>query len=461
MEAKQATKVQLEDAAAGLPSNAFPRFAGKTQGNDEDQSGRSLSRPRKGLTVSKAIRDLVDEDYEASEDENERPSHPDVMSKYKLAGKIVDDTLDMICKKCSAGASTKDLCAMGDKELYNRCRGVFRTAKNPETGEPMKRGICFPTTISVNHILCHHTPFHDGEATILQPNDVVKVHMGAHVDGFPVTAARTIFVPDTGDVATGTEGSPPSPAAANAWLAAYYAMKQLVEHLRPGAVNHDLTTLIESTVARFPGIILVEGVLSNRTKRWIIDGSDCIISTRILDQEPFQDVDFTEVKEGQVWTLDVAVTTASSRRLQTTETNETNIFRRNQFTGLLRLSSGERTLHEIRSFYQCFPFQARQSPEPLKTRLGLSALRKADMVDAFPVLQCKKGYVTVRFSCTVAVQKNRTTFVAGTLPAISPHVLSAASVVVPAEFAAPVDNVLSDERASKKRRKDATNVSTD
>lgn len=394
----------------------------------------TLDARAKGVLAAKAVHAMheaeaeAQEEEEQSEDEAERIGIPDVLTKYKMAGTLVDEVLAIVVAACVAGATTRTLCDLGDKEMKKRTTAVFRNTKGPD-GMKLRRGIAFPTTVNVNNVLCHHTPFADREIVTLKHGDVIKVHLGMHIDGYPATAATTIVV-GAADVAPAPAGgidvteSIVTPAQANCVAACWAALKSIIPMMRPGGLNHDVTAVIESTVAMFPGIQLVEGVLSNRTKRWIIDASDCIISTRIFDQEPHQDVAPCEFGADQVWTLDIATTDHTSRRMQTADMMESNIYRRNQYDGLLRLTAGEKSLDIIRRDFQCFPFQARQNEEPLKLRLGLSALKKADMVDTFPVLQCKKGFVTARFSCTIAITRHRTHVLCGA-PQVPPCIAAA------------------------------------
>lgn len=54
-------------------------------------------------------------------------------------------------------------------------------------------GIAFPTSLSVNSTLQNFTPLPtdaDAQKT-LAANDVVKICLGAHIDGYPVIAAET------------------------------------------------------------------------------------------------------------------------------------------------------------------------------------------------------------------------------------------------------------------------------
>lgn len=51
----------------------------------------------------------------------------------------------------------------------------------------------FPTSLSVNHVAAHDTPTHD-DARVLQRGDVVKIDLGAQVDGYLTDTAKTVEI---------------------------------------------------------------------------------------------------------------------------------------------------------------------------------------------------------------------------------------------------------------------------
>jgi len=62
----------------------------------------------------------------------------------------------------------------------------------------MEKGIAFPTCVSVNEICGHYTPLisdtddKEKEFAVLRVDDVVKVDIGVHIDGYIALAAHTI-----------------------------------------------------------------------------------------------------------------------------------------------------------------------------------------------------------------------------------------------------------------------------
>lgn len=58
------------------------------------------------------------------------------------------------------------------------------------TNDTLKGGIGFPTGLSLNHCAAHYTP-NAGDKVVLQYDDVMKIDIGVHVDGYIVDCAFT------------------------------------------------------------------------------------------------------------------------------------------------------------------------------------------------------------------------------------------------------------------------------
>ncbi len=57
-------------------------------------------------------------------------------------------------------------------------------------------GIAFPTSISVNNTVAHFSPLESDPSSsqALAKGDVVKIHLGAHIDGYAAVTAETLVV---------------------------------------------------------------------------------------------------------------------------------------------------------------------------------------------------------------------------------------------------------------------------
>ncbi|ORC86140.1 proliferation-associated 2g4 [Trypanosoma theileri] len=400
----------------------------------------SSSRVRSASTIRQKIAIMESElenNMEPEENIAETIVKPDVMTKYKSAGRALDEVMNLVAAACVPGANTKQLCDLGDEELLQRVRGMFSKAKDAD-GKRILRGLSYPMNISVNHTLCNHAPVSEEEAVILRGGDVVKIHVGCHIDGYPVTAARTIVVPhdtnvkstsstslnnteaeatDNNNDEKNTKMRVLSQGASNAIEAARVALQGMIHLMQPGMLNADITDFIHRVGNHFE-VQALEGVLSNRTKRWVPDGMDCIITRRVTLEDPHQDVAECTVGSNQVWTLDVAFTDHSIYKVMPVD-GTTTIFRRTEvdFQNDARVRSVHASLQEITEKHQCFPFSLNHVDNPLKTRMAVAMLRKQNVIDPLPVMRIKgEHHITARFSATVSVSDKRVTVLCGLPP---------------------------------------------
>lgn len=85
-------------------------------------------------------------------------------------------------------ASVRDICAEGDRLLEEETSKVFKKEKD------LKKGIAFPVCASVNNCINHYSPLASEGDTILQEGDLVKIDMGAHIDGLIAVVGHTVVV---------------------------------------------------------------------------------------------------------------------------------------------------------------------------------------------------------------------------------------------------------------------------
>ena len=72
-------------------------------------------------------------------------------------------------EKCVPGASVVQLCELGDNRIHEETAKVFKQKKN------MKKGLAFPTCISVNNCICHFSPLKSDPDYILKDEDLIKL----------------------------------------------------------------------------------------------------------------------------------------------------------------------------------------------------------------------------------------------------------------------------------------------
>lgn len=89
-----------------------------------------------------------------------------------------------------------------------------------------EKGVAVPTCVTVNNLVQYYTPL-ASDAYTLKAGDVVKIELGAHIDGYIGTAAHTTVVNvDPSQPVTGK--------AADVIAAAYYAQEAVLRMMKPG-----------------------------------------------------------------------------------------------------------------------------------------------------------------------------------------------------------------------------------
>jgi len=158
-----------------------------------------------------------------------------VVTKYKMASEITQRILREVIDRCVPGASIKDTCIYGDKRLDEETSRVFKKDKD------VKKGIAFPTCLSVNNYICHFSPLVSDPDIILKDDDIIKIDLGCHVDGYIAVVAHTIVVGATREKkVTGRR--------ADCILAAYYAAEAALRLIKPGENNLAVTEMIDRIV---------------------------------------------------------------------------------------------------------------------------------------------------------------------------------------------------------------------
>jgi len=161
-----------------------------------------------------------------------------------------------------------ELCQQGDKLLEEETSKVYKGKKIPKgtVHNPHFRGrklifkgIAFPTAVSPNNTVAHLSPIEsEPEAEItLKAGDVVKISLGAHIDGFAGILADTIVVPES----EGAETAEVTGRKADVLMAAWLASEAAIRLVKPGAKNYAVTEAVGKIADAF-GCKPLEGLSS-------------------------------------------------------------------------------------------------------------------------------------------------------------------------------------------------------
>jgi len=324
----------------------------------------------------------------AEKDEEPTPAEDIVVTKYKMAGDMVNGILKEILTKCVDGASVLSICELGDSKLLEETNKVFKKDKE------MKKGIAFPTCVSVNNCICHFSPLKSDPDVTLRTGDVVKVDLGAHIDGFIAVVAHTIVI-------GASETNKVTGRKADAVLAAYSAAEIALRLVKPGSDNYSVTDGIQKAAESFT-CKPIEGMLSHQLTKHVIDGEKAIIQNPTEAHR--KDHEKCEFDVHEVYAVDILVSTGDGkgRELDT----RTTVFKKKDMVYQLKMKASRQFLSETEKKFGLMPFTLRLYEEEKKARMGVVECVKHELVQPFTVLYEKPGEVVAQFKYTVILMPN-------------------------------------------------------
>lgn len=115
-----------------------------------------------------------------------------ICSLYPIYSHIIFYHIDAMTKAielCVDGADIYTVCQEVDAFIEDALSKTFSNKKSKK----LERGIAFPCCISVNEVCGHFSPLQE-DSYKLKMEDLVKVDLGAHIDGFPASCAHSFVI---------------------------------------------------------------------------------------------------------------------------------------------------------------------------------------------------------------------------------------------------------------------------
>ena len=159
------------------------------------------------------------------------------------------------------------------------------------------------------------------------------------------------------------------------------------------------------------GVNAVEGVLSHKVKRHLIDGNDVIINKEL----PEQKVEEYTFQPGDVFGLDIYVSSGEGKPKE--GDYRTTVYKRELDTQYnLKLKSSRTFFQEINKKYPTLPFSIRSFEDQTAAKVGVKECLAHDLLTPYPVLVEKAGEFVAQFKATIAVLPKSTIILAGDIP---------------------------------------------
>jgi methionyl aminopeptidase len=190
----------------------------------------------------------------------------EAFNKLSQSGKILRETREEMRNFVHEGMPIIEVCEQAE--------GLIRK----KGGKP-----AFPCNVSINEVAAHYTS-PPNDTTRIPENSLVKVDIGAHVDGYVTDTAVTIcFDPEHRSLVETAER----------------ALKAAIENIQPGMQTSKLGTIIENTI-KSRGFKPISNLTGHQIGRYIIHTGTSIPNVTQLS--------FAKIKLGGVYAIEPFVT---------------------------------------------------------------------------------------------------------------------------------------------------------
>ncbi|KAI5109157.1 proliferation-associated 2G4, a, partial [Silurus meridionalis] len=312
-----------------------------------------------------------------------------VVTKYKMGGDIANQALRVVIDAAKSGVSVLSLCEKGDAYIMAETGKVFKKEKD------IKKGIAFPTSVSVNNCVCHFSPLKSDPDYTLKDGDLVKIDLGVHVDGFISNVAHSFVVGASKEaLVTGRK--------ADVIKAAYLCAEAALRLVKPGNQNTQVTEAWNKIAHSFK-CNPIEGMLSHQLKQHIIDGEKTIIQNPSDQQK--KDHEKVEFEVHEVYAVDVLISTGEGKTRDGGQ--RTTIYKRDPSKQYgLKMKTSRMFFSEVERRFDAMPFTLRAFEDEGKARLGVVECAKHELLQPFSVLSEKEGEFVAQFKFTVLLMAN-------------------------------------------------------
>jgi len=356
-----------------------------------------------------------------------------VVTKYKVAGEIVNTVLKKLIEKCVAGAKLHELCEFGDNTINEECGKIYKKDKE------MKKGIAFPTCFSVNNCMCHFSPLRSQAEVVLENNDVVKMELGANIDGFAALVAHTLVI-------GATKENPTTGRRADVVLAANACAEAALRLVKPAGKDTAVAETLQKVTKAYE-CTAAEGITSFQLLQHEIEGEKSIVLNPTDAQR--KDHKKCEFEQHEVYAIDVIVSTGEGKPKK--EDTRTTVFRHRQGIYQLKMKASRQFFAEVESKYGNMAFSLRGFEDEKKARVGVLECVKHDLLVPYDVLYEKEGEFVAQFKYTVLLMPNGPMRITG-LPNFPTECYKSEKTIEDAEVKAILSQPISTKSAGQKKK---------
>lgn len=327
---------------------------------------------------------------EIEDDEEKHTIEEDiVVTKYKMAGDLINDVLKRLVEKCVPGAKVLELCELGDRLVQEETGKVFKKEKE------MKKGIAFPTCVSLNNCICHFSPLRsDANQPEIRDGDLVKLDLGAHIDGFAACVAHSFVVGAGPD-------KPVSGRKADAIVAAHNVAEACMRLIKPGNSNTEVADAAQKISSSFK-CCMVENMQCHQAQQHVVEAEKSVVWNP--DDAVKKAVEKCEFEVHEVWNVDVLVSTGDGKAKE--RDTKTTVFRKKETVYSLKMKASRQFFSEMNAKFQAYPFSLRSFEDENKARMGVVECVKHALVEPLNVYWEKDAEFVAQFKFTLLLMPN-------------------------------------------------------
>lgn len=290
----------------------------------------------------------------------------DMIAKYKKAGEIAKECQELSEKKLKPGVN-----------LFEFAEEIEAAIKK-KGGEP-----AFPINLSANNVAAHYTPSFESK-DIVGENDVIKVDIGVHVNGYIADSAVTIDF---------------SGKASEMVKASEEALEKAVKLVKEGMQLGEIGAEIEGTI-RGKGFAPIQNLSGHGVAEYDAHTEPTIPNIGSRDQRKLED--------GMAIAIEPFCTDGTGL---VREGSQAEIFQLLEKRPV-RSPEARKLIEFIDENYSKLPFAERWVQEELKMtdfarKIGFRELMQRKCITAFPLLKEEEGKTVTQAETTLLLSEGK------------------------------------------------------
>jgi methionyl aminopeptidase len=257
--------------------------------------------------------------------------------------------------------------------------------------------IAFPCNVSINEITAHYTS-PEGDETRFKRGDLVKIDLGAHVDGYIADSAISVLVgmDNEGDASPENSASEDVDMHFKMIETAQEALGNAISTVRDGVEIGKIGTVIEETINN-KGLKSVSNLTGHSMDQWILHAGISVPNVREKNDH--------KIEEGDVLAIEPFVTNGVGR---VGDMKDAYIFKFLRDRPL-RMHQARKLLDTIEEDYRNLPFAGRWIMERFngnKNKLAMRKLISSRAIYPYHVLKEKSDAWVAQAEHTVIVESD-------------------------------------------------------